>query len=412
MKNLRDKVHRYLLLSLILTPLSASAAPSPARQYCDRVLRVIRQTRQQIPDMTIAAEVAGARLIAGGELYAAGSDRGFNLEALNRAGGMMATKLMGKVEDVKPGDVALLSFTSQNADKDRDLAAALKEHGALVIGFGSPSHVGDGLALPFLFDNLAPKDDCILAFPSRPQKLGPTSAVGNAINLWVFTAELVAACTRQGKMPTLWQSVMVEGARDRNALYRGKNFHDGLKVEPVPSGQLARQYLDELARIVRQIREREIPSVRRAAMKIAETIRSGSQAYLYIIGHMPPDEVGGFGDAGFFQGLPHGKRLQEMEQAVGRNDLIVGLVYTGVWPEILDFANQTGARVVWILAPTEDSAKALERGDIIIDQHWILGDAVVEVPGYDVKILPPSAVAQLTIYWALVGDIAQRLGCN
>jgi len=120
-------------------------------------------------------------------------------------------------------------------------------------------------------------------------------------------------------------------------------------------------------------------------------------------------EVCRSGDTGLFQLLPTGVRLREKVPSVGKGDVIIGLVYAGVSPELWEFAQATGARVVWILAPTDGTEKVLARGDMVINQHWVLGDALVEVPGYDVKILPPSAITQLTIYWGLVGETASRL---
>ena len=40
----------------------------------------------------------------------------------------------------------------------------------------------------------------------------------------------------------------------------------------------------------------------------------------------------------------------------------------------------------------------------MIDQQWRVGDCLVPVPGYDVSILPPSAITQLACYWALVDE--------
>ena len=34
------------------------------------------------------------------------------------------------------------------------------------------------------------------------------------------------------------------------------------------------------------------------------------------------------------------------------------------------------------------------------------GDAVVEVPGYDVRVIPTSGVLQTAIYWAIAGGMA------
>ena len=43
------------------------------------------------------------------------------------------------------------------------------------------------------------------------------------------------------------------------------------------------------------------------------------------------------------------------------------------------------------------------------------GDAVVEVPGYDVRVIPTSGVLQTAIYWAIAGGMAgaaQPDGCG
>jgi len=39
---------------------------------------------------------------------------------------------------------------------------------------------------------------------------------------------------------------------------------------------------------------------------------------------------------------------------------------------------------------------------VVIDQHWRIGDCAVEVPGYDIRILPPSGIAQLFMYEMLL----------
>jgi hypothetical protein len=38
----------------------------------------------------------------------------------------------------------------------------------------------------------------------------------------------------------------------------------------------------------------------------------------------------------------------------------------------------------------------------VINEHWLVGDAAVDVPGYDVRILPPSGICQLFIYELLL----------
>ena len=77
---------------------------------------------------------------------------------------------------------------------------------------------------------------------------------------------------------------------------------------------------------------------------------------------------------------------------------------------LLDLVEKAGAKAAWIIAPTGPLDAVTRRGDIVIDQHWRLGDAIVTVPGYDVRILPPSAVTQLACYWAVVGEAAARKG--
>ncbi len=410
MRNNRYCLHVLLLIGVwIGLSLPAAAAPSPTDRYCSHVLKVINDAHKNIPTMTAVSEQVADKLIAGGNLYVAGSDQGFDLEAITRAGGTMAMKLLPPLDQVKPSDAVVISFTSQKTDDDISLAARLSEKGALVIGFGSPTHVGRDVRVDYLFDNFSPKQDCIVKAPRREELLCPTSAVGNAVNLWAFTAELVSACTRKGKMPTMWQSVMVDGARKRNAQYQGQQFHTNMDIQPIAAGVLGKQYLYRLRSAVARIHGDEASQIQLAARKIADVLNDGKAANIYIIGHMPPSEVGGFGDPKFFRVLPMGKQLAGMEQTVTKDDVVVGLVYTGIWTELLDFVTHTGTPTVWILAPTDDSQKAKDRGDILIDQHWVLGDAIVDVPGYDVKILPPSAVTQLTIYWSLVGEIAKRV---
>ena len=53
--------------------------------------------------------------------------------------------------------------------------------------------------------------------------------------------------------------------------------------------------------------------------------------------------------------------------------------------------------------------KGVRSDELMIDHHWRYGDAVVECPGCDVRILPTSGVMADTSMWTVVSDMHTRL---
>ena len=47
--------------------------------------------------------------------------------------------------------------------------------------------------------------------------------------------------------------------------------------------------------------------------------------------------------------------------------------------------------------------------ELYIDQRWELGDGQVQLPGYDIKILPPSGVIELAILWMVEAEMVDMI---
>ena len=78
-----------------------------------------------------------------------------------------------------------------------------------------------------------------VTFASRAglfQNRCPLDTVANLAALWACTGEFVAASTRRGRMPVLYQSYGLPGGLDRAKKYQGKKFHDDLTITPIAPG--------------------------------------------------------------------------------------------------------------------------------------------------------------------------------
>jgi hypothetical protein len=96
-----------------------------------------------------------------------------------------------------------------------------------------------------------------------------------------------------------------------------------------------------------------------------------------------------------------------------KDDVWIYIGYSYYPLEELKYAAQTGTKTVSVFAPGpsvmgEGTEVEIDRSfmDVYIDPYWRLGDAVVDVPGYDIKIIPPSGVVMVSCYWMLLGEIA------
>jgi uncharacterized phosphosugar-binding protein len=81
------------------------------------------------------------------------------------------------------------------------------------------------------------------------------------------------------------------------------------------------------------------------------------------------------------------------------------------WGDFAENARKVGAKLAWSLATyrTED-IKTIPAGELLVDQHWVFGDAVAAVDGYDVKILPTGGVQGEVAYWMVNAEMLQLLG--
>ncbi|MFQ6040282.1 MAG: hypothetical protein ACE5PV_05450 [Candidatus Poribacteria bacterium] len=382
----------------------------PAEQYLDCVLAVAEKIGDNLAIITDIAEVVAERTLAGGTLYIRDKEGGFASEGLGRAGGLML--LRGSAEDYSQPNTLLLGSSGSYRDYDVEQVEVAHEAGDLAVAFGShQQHIVKGYkpfeGLPLLkeiadysIDNFLPDNDSIVSIEGLDTKICPAAMVVNALNLWTFTAEFVSACLRRGKMPTMYQSVVCPGSRERNAEVGREIFHSDLNIEPIGGGELGKEYLDEMTKAISQIKETQMDSIREASSLAAKAVISGKKAYAALMGHMPPRVPGGHGDPGIFA-------TQDFsDEDIQPGDFIALIEYVHAPKERLDNIKSKGARSVWVGVPMEDDLDCPGL-DIFIDPFWRLGDAVVGIPGYDVKILPPSGVIESMIYWLLSGEAAK-----
>ncbi|MBP8131062.1 MAG: hypothetical protein KA184_15900 [Candidatus Hydrogenedentes bacterium] len=364
------------MLTILISAAAAGALPD---SYLERTCVALEACRACLPSMQPPAEAAAAHLAAGGKLWIAGQSS-MTSELTGRAGGfMMARGLRG--ETAGTGDVVLYFVEPDMPAPD---AAAL---GGYVVYFGG-----------------GPREDAPW-FSNHAAESGLSPTFANAIPGWLFTGELIAALTRLGKMPVVYESIgMYDGIARMQQYKNGETaFHDDLTVPPVAHGVTGNRFADIVAGMLRRVAREEQARLECAGAWAREAREAGKRLYMYSMGHLFPDEVGktAMGElfhsdvwnAGF-------RRHAKPGDAFGGGDFVALIGYQHAPDDLLLRARSAGARAAYVtLHAARDYAN--DSGVVWIDPMWDWPDACVPLEGYDVPLLAASGIVNGAIAWEI-----------
>lgn len=156
----------------------------------------------------------------------------------------------------------------------------------------------------------------------------------------------------------------------------------------------------------------EMAKVRRLAGLAIETRRAGKAVCCFVhghalLGHVPYPPA----DPGFFKRVNRSWFDQDKSIRLNAGDLVFCVGFDSVfqgkqWGEFAEHARRAGAKLAWSLTTyrTED-IHTIPADELLIDQHWALGDAVAAMDGYDIKILPTSGVLSEAVYWMVNAEL-------
>jgi len=365
----------------VLALLALGAGSDADSSYLTRAVSAVELCRGDVSSMQAPAEAAAARLAEGGALWAAGHPAWVS-ELSGRAGGMMLVKgLGGKIP--KDRDVVLFARVP-----GIELSQAVLDSGALVIGFGeNPGNAG----IPW--------------FDSHAAQAGLSPALANVIPGWMFSAELVAALTRLGKMPVMFETIGLPGGFPRIYKYQreGIFWHEDRDVSPVGPGVLGKNYADAVIAILKRANAEDAGKFGTAANWAAESIQGGHKVFMYSMGHFLPDEIGKSAiGADFESGVWNSgfTYLEPPEDTYSEGDTLIHIGYQHPPDGLLDTGRRAGAKVVYVdILRHRDYVD--DPGVLWIDPMWSWPDACVTVEGYDIPILPPSGIVNSAIAWEI-----------
>ncbi len=394
---------------------NAAHAVSVEDAYSHTVFSLVRAHQDGLHRLLAPAEVTAKALIAGGSFYMAG-DQGWIAEGDGRAGGLtMVRPLRAKAPapstQAQPstpepgtwleasalpakGDVVWMAYSAADYAQDAIMAAELEKRGCLVVLFG-PKLPEGAPHIAYWVDSLtSATDDANL------------TRMGNILSLWTLTAEVTSAASRQGKTLSFFESDSIEGARVRNGLYGGLKFHDGIpSMSSIPAETLSRQYLQFVLTMLHEISAQERSKIDQAAAELKRQAAAGHPAVLMLVGHMLPTAVDHHNPLFHYMNFP--AERNDLQANLPKNGYFVFIGYVGIYLDLWRQVREDGAKALWIASPLPTAVDFNQWHDVVLDQHWQIGDSAVTAPGYDVRILPPSGVAQLFIYEMLMHAAGQ-----
>jgi uncharacterized phosphosugar-binding protein len=398
-------------------------AESPVDVYAQTVMQLVHKQQESIGRLSAPADLTAKALLAGNAFYV-GGDPAFVSEGTGRAGGLLTTsplptaeqfeqlgKLFGKVPQgavINRGDIVWLAYTPETIGSAQATAKDLEQKGCLVIAFG-PQPPDGAPYFTHWMDSLTPWS-------------GNTNLarMGNLLSLWTLTGEVAANTARTGHTLEFFQSLVIYGARERNDIYTsqqsykgtvamsypplstyhtglGNAFHDGIPaMKPVEAGVLAKAYLDYVSKMLGKIKENEIDSITNVGQEMARRASGSNQVSLMALGHLM--FYASAKDGKLFRYLDVNTEHKNLQPLLGSDGYFIWLGYVATPLDLWHAVRSAKAKAVWVVAPLPAEVDFRQFGDVVINEHWLVGDGAVDVAGYDVRILPPSGVAQLFIY--------------
>ncbi len=206
----------------------------------------------------------------------------------------------------------------------------------------------------------------------------------------------------------------------------------------------AGQYLENLQRILREIREQEADALQQAATMVADALQGGGLLYLFGTGHSHMLALELFYRAGgpvsvypileeslmLHNGARKSSDVERVEGLAGiilqntpiqQGDVLLIASNSGrnaVPVEMALSAREMGVGVIALtsmahstqVAPRNTAGKRLfEVADVVLDNHGVLGDASLTLPGMDTPICPTSSATGVAILQMLVAEVAGEL---
>lgn len=244
---------------------------------------------------------------------------------------------------------------------------------------------------------------------------------------WVLFGELLAACTRAGKMPILWMSVWLEGAFVRNAHFKPPGnvrepwpiptFHENVHIPPLKSGHIAEVFLRE-AEMIRQQLVAQQALLAKAASWITQARETHHRVFAVAVGHAYPEilQIPGADAAARNKNYPleWGPSVSDlnhaMPQELGAGDVSLHLGYSPVDVADAQRILDRGVRFIYT-SPYGRPDQLRDHPNLLwLDLPWRPADATVDIPGYSVRALPMSSTAHSMAYFAIMAELAAQIG--
>lgn len=394
---------------------TATAAPMQmpryARDYIGFALRNADAVEKNLPKITGVGEILAKRHLAGGAMTWNWNGQGLQQELFGRSGNFInfgpdRVWKKDRTAEEKANDIIITGWERDPRAGELDGLKTAKAAGAYLVCFGpreAPALKEFVAISDAWFDTGTGADDRMVALPDGT-RAGRGNFLANSLNGWALMAETVAALTRAGKMPTMWKSYSYpDGVEWGNKYLFKQQFHDEFTVSPIAAGTLGKAFLDEIRANMRRFETKQGRQVAQAAKEIVSESKAGRKVAIASMGHAPWTYVGAYEDAkwGFNADLHDNNEDQIKRYNANTTDgaTVLRLGYSGMSQREHAIFAAKKQRVLLISTPNPN-ADAMIPADIplLIDMEWAYGDATVSVPGYPIKLFPPSGIMQEVTY--------------
>ncbi|MFA5291959.1 MAG: hypothetical protein WC496_02880 [Phycisphaerae bacterium] len=397
----------------------------PTERYISLIERRIKTIRKDLPSLIELGERMAENLIAGGNIFAPPVIEYWSDEYDLRAGNFMGLESRNYVSNSEK-DVAffpVLGYRERNVSENKTLNTLIKSKANLFVlgrkedtqslnssgrfaGFTGGCDPNEGL---YETETLCP--------------FAPTLQFEQIVRGWVTTGEMICACIRQGKMPTIWLSVWLEGGWVRNNHFIKQDnlhgpwlppmFHDNWYTPPLPAGYAGGEFLDAIEKSIKTIKN-QADIFGRIGQWLAEAKNKGHRAGAAICGHCYPRILELSEEFNYPLEIwpPFNADLNRAApvEELGKGDVAIYMGYgrvdtDAVW-KILD----RGVRLIHTSPYGRLTNLQNHENMLWFDLPWRPGDAIVDIPGYSARILPMSSSVQTAAYFAILSEMAECLG--